>query len=154
MSIANRPLQDRREASNHGVLVGVPGSLSGGVVDELADLIKDRGEGARQDFDQLGAALRRQPHSVHPAGERGVASQRTSHGVPHALSCRALEVPQSWCFARRRDRRPTSRQTRRIQLAAEVRRVFDDSAGTYGSPRITAELRAAGWRVSAKTRRR
>ena len=27
-----------------------------------------------------------------------VAAQRTEQGVPHALSCRALEVPESWFY--------------------------------------------------------
>jgi hypothetical protein len=32
-----------------------------------------------------------------------------------------------------------------------VRAAFDASGGTYGSPRITAELRAVGWQVSKNT---
>jgi transposase InsO family protein len=36
-------------------------------------------------------------------------------------------------------------------LKAEVKRVFAERAGKYGSPRITAELRDAGWRVSENT---
>jgi len=35
-----------------------------------------------------------------------VAAQRTEHGVPHALSCRALELGESW-FYKWRDRPPT-----------------------------------------------
>ncbi len=27
-----------------------------------------------------------------------IASQRTDHGVPHALSCRALQVSESWFY--------------------------------------------------------
>ena len=38
-----------------------------------------------------------------------VASQRTEHGVPHALTCRALDVGESW-FYKWRDRPPTPRQ--------------------------------------------
>jgi hypothetical protein len=36
-------------------------------------------------------------------------------------------------------------------LAAEVRRLFKAHRGTYGSPRITADLREAGWTVSKNT---
>jgi putative transposase len=36
-------------------------------------------------------------------------------------------------------------------LAAEVRRLFGAHRGTYGSPRITAGLREAGWKVSENT---
>ena len=43
------------------------------------------------------------------------------------------------------------RAARRAALAAEVRRLFKAHRGTYGSPRITADLREAGWRVSENT---
>src|SRR6266513_2775656 len=45
----------------------------------------------------------------------------------------------------------TPRAARRELLAAEVRRLFAAHRGTYGSPRITADLREAGWRVSENT---
>lgn len=82
-----------------------------------------------------------------------IAAQRTGHGVPHALSCRALDVPES-TFYKWRDREPTARQRRRAELDAAVRASFDDSGGTpgtYGSPRVWEDLIAAGWRVSEKT---
>ena len=43
------------------------------------------------------------------------------------------------------------RAARRQALAAEVRRLFAAHRGTYGSPRITADLREAGWTVSENT---
>ncbi|MFG3421038.1 IS3 family transposase [Micromonospora sp. NPDC048063] len=79
-----------------------------------------------------------------------IASQRTEHSVPHALACRALGLSESW-FYKWRDRPPTRRDDRRARLAAEVRKVFDDSGGTYGSPRVGIELREQGWRVSDNT---
>ena len=79
-----------------------------------------------------------------------IASQRTEHGVPHAVSCRALEVSQSW-FYKWRDRPPTPRQARRAVLAVKIRELFDASGGTYGSPRITLDLWAAGFKVSENT---
>lgn len=82
-----------------------------------------------------------------------IASQRTEHRVPHAVACRALDVSESW-FYKWRDRPPTSAQQRRAELDAKVREIFDDSGGepgTYGSPRIHAELRDLGWRVTEKT---
>ena len=52
----------------------------------------------------------------------------------------------------------TSRRTaaaaagaRRERLQAEVARLFAVHDGKYGSPRITADLRDAGWRVSENT---
>jgi putative transposase len=79
-----------------------------------------------------------------------VAAQRTQHGVPHAISCRALDVSESW-FYKWRDRPPTPRQARRADIDAKVKAAFDASGGTYGSPRILDELRDVGERVSKKT---
>jgi putative transposase len=79
-----------------------------------------------------------------------VAAQRTNHGVPHALTCRALELSESW-FYKWRSRGPTARQARRARLDAEVKRSFEESGGDYGSPRVRADLRQWGWKVSKKT---
>ncbi len=82
-----------------------------------------------------------------------VAAQRAEHGVPHAVSCRALEISESW-FYKWRDRPPTPRQQRRAQVDAAVRRSFEDSGGTpgtYGSPRVWEDLVEAGWEVSVNT---
>ncbi|WP_206792546.1 IS3 family transposase [Amycolatopsis sp. MtRt-6] len=45
----------------------------------------------------------------------------------------------------------TPRQQRRADLAVRILDVHTDSEGTYGSPRITAELRARGETVNEKT---
>jgi putative transposase len=79
-----------------------------------------------------------------------ISSQRTEHAVPHAVTCRALGLSESW-FYKWRDRQPTSRQQRRADLAVRIREIFDASGGTYGSPRVTLDLRAAGWRVGENT---
>jgi transposase InsO family protein len=79
-----------------------------------------------------------------------IGSQRTEHGVPHALTCRALGVSESWFYKWHR-REPTPRQVRRAELADKIRGFFDASGGTYGSPRITLDLWEAGYRVSENT---
>jgi putative transposase len=79
-----------------------------------------------------------------------IASQRTGFGVPHAIACRALEVSQSW-FYKWINRKPTDRDQRREKLNEQIRRLFTASGGTYGSPRITRDLREAGWTVSENT---
>jgi putative transposase len=79
-----------------------------------------------------------------------IASQRDEHRIAQAVSCRALGVSQSW-FYKWRGGGPSLRLRRRAALAAEVSRLFGAHRGTYGSPRITADLRAAGWKVSANT---
>jgi putative transposase len=79
-----------------------------------------------------------------------IAAQRADHGVPHAVSCRALDVPGSWFYKwRRGDVSP--RRARRDRLKAEVRRLFAVHKGKRGSPMITADLHDAGWRVSKNT---
>jgi len=76
-----------------------------------------------------------------------IAAQRTVHGVPCAAACRALEVPQStfykWC-----DKPPTATELRRADIDTKVKQSFDDSGGTYGSPRVLADLLDAEVRVT------
>lgn len=82
-----------------------------------------------------------------------IAAQGTEHRVPHAVACRALGVSESW-FYKWRDRPATPRQARRARLDAAVRRSFADSGGTpgtYGSPRVHADLLEDGWAVSVNT---
>lgn len=81
---------------------------------------------------------------------RFIADQRTKHRVPHAVSCRLLEVSESW-FYKWLDRPPTNRQRRQAEVDAEVARRFTDSDRTYGSPRIFTDLIEAGWKISEKT---
>jgi putative transposase len=79
-----------------------------------------------------------------------IAAQRDEHRVPCAAACRALGVSRSWYY-KHKDGTLTARAARRDQLAAEIRRLFAAHRGTYGSPRITADLREAGWKVSENT---
>jgi putative transposase len=79
-----------------------------------------------------------------------IASQRAQHGIPAAVSCRALGVSRSWYYKWASGRLPP-RAERRQRLKADVARLFGVHEGKFGSPRITAELRDAGWRVSKNT---
>jgi HTH-like domain len=79
-----------------------------------------------------------------------IACQTTEHRVPHAVACRALGLSESW-FYKWRNRPATARQQRRQQLADRIGKIFAESGGTYGSPRVAQELWAAGWRVSVNT---
>jgi transposase InsO family protein len=79
-----------------------------------------------------------------------IASQRDSHGVPQAVGCRALGVSQSWFYKWKGGQLPP-RAARRERLEAEIARLFAVREGKDGSPRITAALREAGWRVSENT---
>jgi putative transposase len=79
-----------------------------------------------------------------------IAAQRDAHQIPHAVSCRALGVSQAWFYKWRGGALPP-RAARRAALAAEVARLFKAHRGTYGSPRIAADLRDGGWAVSVNT---
>jgi putative transposase len=79
-----------------------------------------------------------------------IVAQRVEHQVPYATSCRALSVSQAW-FYKWRDGDPSPQHARREQLRIEIRGLFAAHRGTYGSPRITADLRDLGWRVSENT---
>ena len=79
-----------------------------------------------------------------------IATQRAEHGIPVAVSCRARCVSQAWFHKwRKGDRSP--RRKRRAALAATIAYLFATHNDTYGSPRITADLRALGWQVSTNT---
>ena len=48
-----------------------------------------------------------------------IAAQRTGHGVPHIVACRALDVSESW-FYKWNDRPATAREQRRERLRGEI----------------------------------
>ena len=75
---------------------------------------------------------------------------RRADGTPVAVACRALGVSRSW-FYKHKDGLRAPRAQRRAQLKAEIARLFAGHEGKYGSPRITADLREAAWRVSENT---
>ena len=70
-----------------------------------------------------------------------------------ALQCRVLGVSVSgyhaWCKRSREDRVSRRAQDNR-QLLVQIRAVFEQHRRRYGSPRIYAELRAAGVKCSRK----
>jgi putative transposase len=79
-----------------------------------------------------------------------IAAQRAEYGIPHAISCRALGVSPAWFYKWRHGDQSLQRK-RRDALAALVAYLFAEHEGTYGSPRITADLHEAGWKVSHNT---
>lgn len=79
-----------------------------------------------------------------------IADWQDTHQVPVTLVCRALDRSRSWYY-KWRDRPQTVRDVRRTVLATRIAELFDASGKTYGSPRITLDLRAEGWQVSVNT---
>ena len=60
--------------------------------------------------------------------------------------CRVLEVSRSGYY-RWLKHKPSQRQLDNRSLDAEIRQIYDDSKGRYGSPKITRELRDRGRKV-------
>jgi putative transposase len=62
---------------------------------------------------------------------------------PLKLMCKVLKVSRSgfyeWC-----QREPSQRTAANQELLTEVKDIFETSGETYGSPRITIELKAQG----------
>jgi putative transposase len=79
-----------------------------------------------------------------------IAAQRDQHRIPAAVACRALGVSRSW-YCKWKGGTLPPRTLRRERLKGEVARLFGLHGGKYGAPRITADLREAGWRVSENT---
>ncbi|WP_097283016.1 IS3 family transposase [Streptomyces sp. OK228] len=89
--------------------------------------------------------------AADPAQVAGVISVcKAEQGIPYTLTCRALGVSESW-FYKWRNRPVTAREVRRGKLADAIRQIFDESGGTYGSPKVWITLVRQGWRVSVNT---
>lgn len=76
-----------------------------------------------------------------------IAQYRSEY--PLRLMCRVLAVSPAGFYAWQH-RAPSARQQADTRLGVAVAAVHRHSQGTYGAPRIHAELRAAGARVSSK----
>jgi putative transposase len=79
---------------------------------------------------------------------RCVDAQKAA-GFPVAAACQAAGVTRSAYYAWIA-RRPSQRQRDDAGLVGEIRRIHARSHGTYGAPRVHAELRRRGWAVNHK----
>jgi len=78
---------------------------------------------------------------------RFITAEAAQH--PVALSCRVLGVSRSGYYAWRA--RETSARVRAdVALSERIAAIYAASRQTYGSPRVHAELRAAGERCSRR----
>jgi hypothetical protein len=63
-----------------------------------------------------------------------------------ALACRLLEVSRAAYYGWS-EHRPTRREISDAELCELIRMIHNESRGTYGAPRVTAELRYHGHHV-------
>jgi putative transposase len=79
---------------------------------------------------------------------RCVDAQKAA-GFPVAAACQAAGVSRSayyvWATSS-----PYAKHDEEARLVAQIRAIHTDAHGTYGSPRVTHELRRRGWRVNHK----
>jgi putative transposase len=82
---------------------------------------------------------------------RCVDAQKAA-GFPVAAACTAAGVSSSafYAFTASRELAPSPAEQAKAELLAEIRAIHTASGGTYGSPRITAELWRRGRRVNHK----
>jgi putative transposase len=82
---------------------------------------------------------------------RCVDAQKAA-GFPVVAACAAAGVSASafYAFTARRKQAPSAAEQTTAELVAEIRAIHTESTGTYGSPRVTAELGRRGWRVNHK----
>lgn len=74
---------------------------------------------------------------------------RHQGAFPVRLMCRVLAVAPAGYYAWRR-RTPSAHAQADAALGAQVRAAHQQSRGTYGAPRVHADLRAAGVRIGRK----
>ena len=86
-----------------------------------------------------------------------IASQRTDHGVPHAVTCRMLEISEQW-FYKWRDRQPTAAPAAPSRTGREgeegVRRLEGDLRVAAGARRAVDDGETVGENTVAESMRR
>jgi putative transposase len=82
---------------------------------------------------------------------RCVDAQKAA-GFPVVAACTAAGVSASafYAWAASCEQGPGVAEDAEAVLVAEIRAIHAESGGTYGSPRVTHELRRRGWRVNHK----
>jgi putative transposase len=82
---------------------------------------------------------------------RCVDAQKAA-GFPVAAACQAAGVTRSayYAWTTRAAQGPSDRHRQEARLVGEIRRIHARSGGTYGAPRVHAELGRRGWAVNHK----
>lgn len=77
---------------------------------------------------------------------------RKAEGFPTRAACKVAEVSTTAFddWRRRQAAGPTESELEEARLVEAIREIHAEFDGTYGAPRMTAELRARGWVVNHK----
>ena len=70
----------------------------------------------------------------------GLVRELAAEGFPVAVTCRVLNIPRS-SYYDSQGRAPSARAAQDAALSATIATVHAASRGTYGAPRVHAELR-------------
>jgi putative transposase len=73
---------------------------------------------------------------------RLIDAEKANYSV--SMLCKVLKVSRSGYYDDWRDRSPSKRERENADLTERIREVHHRSRGTYGYPRVHAELRALG----------
>ncbi|MDP4506813.1 hypothetical protein [Nonomuraea turcica] len=132
----HRPGQGDRSSPRHGASLKLGQTLAGGAVSLQS-------HSAQAQFGPLGDG--HDPVKLAAF----IAAQRTEHGIPYAVSCRALgrSVASLYKWLGRAREGPSARERRRLRLVEAVISMFWRRKGADGSSRIAEHLRREGWRV-------
>ena len=76
-----------------------------------------------------------------------ILARKAEYGV--ALMCRSFGVSRSGYYAWE-DRQPSARRLEEAPIGVRIREVFAEHRGRYGAPRVHAQLRREGLRLSRK----
>jgi HTH-like domain len=73
-------------------------------------------------------------------------------GFPVVAACQAARVSASafYAWVAKREQGPRAAEHAQAELVANLRAIHAESGGTYGSPRVSHQLRRRGWRVNHK----
>jgi len=77
---------------------------------------------------------------------------RKAEGFPTTTACEIADVSRQafYDWRRRQAAGPTEAEDAEAELVQQIREIHDEFDESYGSPRMTAELRDRGWQVNHK----